>query len=87
MTLTEWRNEAGNVSKAQQIRVLMRESGLLEALNEGVPKGQLPIGSGVEDVCRALGEITGYNQCLLNLEVACRPTPPSGETLDEMFGG
>lgn len=87
MMLNHWRSEPGNITKAQEIRKLMRESGLLEALVEGTPKGQLPIGSGVEDVCRALGEITGYNQMLLNLENSCRPIVNKGETLDEMFGG
>lgn len=87
MRLEQWVTKGDNTRIAVEILDKMKATGLWYALMESAPKGALPLGSPTEDVCRGFGEIAGYNQALLNIELACQNKPVQSEHIPEDFGG
>ena len=85
MNLQEWQRQGRNLSKAIDICDRMRKSGLMDVLKEEAPIGQLPPGASPEDICRAFGEIAGYNQALLNIRKAAQSPHQAKEEPEVTF--
>jgi len=86
MKIDQWKEGSGNIVLGHELLTAMKNHGLWAALKEEVPKGHMPPGASDSDISRALGEIAGYNQCLMDIERAGHTPPPAQDMPEVTFG-